>query len=811
MLAIIRKEIQTNLGSFGLMLAIAVFFLLVGFWLWFFPDTAIPDNKFATLQTLFELAPWIFLFILPALTMRSIAEEKSTGTLDLLRTKPVSMFEVVSSKFLAVMILILIILLISQIYTYSVYQLGYPVGNLDIGGTLGSYLGWLLLAGCFTAIGIFASAIASSQMIAFLLAAGLCFLFYIGPVFIATLPVFFGTLDYAIQWWSIQSHYQSMSRGVITWSDLCFFAGIMLFFLLAAGLVIQFAGSPKKSAWRTVLSNKGIWLALGFFLAAGFNLFSIDLTEDRRFTLGEETKTLIKSVDDIIYVNVLMDGNFPAAFTRLKKSALEKLKSFNQVNKKIQFTVEDPLDGDPAAVKANQESLKQQGVQATTLTVFNGKEKEQKIIYPYAIFHFGERQMPVNLLESQDPTASEDEILNRSVALLEFKFGNAIQKLRMNKNPVIAFTKGHGELVNIQTADLERTLRPIYSTGRIILDSVIQISKEIDVLVVAKPQKPFSNRDNFLIDQYLMNGGKILWCIDPLYVNTDTVNASNRLKQDFNPLPYDLNLDEIFFKYGWRLQPNIVMDYECTTVPLLMGYSGSTPQFEPKPWYFHPLVAPDGDHPIIHNLDRVGLFYPSTIDTIKTKMPILRTTLLSTSMHSRTQMSPSPVNFEIVRQALTPEQFNRGKQTVGLLLEGKFTSAFENRISAEFNKSLIQIGAEFRNESEPTKMIVFSDGDLIGNAINNRGEPMPLGFNFYEKRTYPANKNLILNCIEYLLDDRGIMQARNKDVKLRLLDEAQLKISGTTWRWINLILPVLTTLFLASIFTFWRKQRYATI
>ncbi len=810
MLAIIRKEIQSSLSSFSLMLAIAVFFLLIGLMLWFFPNTSIPDNKFSTLQSLFDIAPWLFLFIIPALTMRSIAEEKAMGTLDILKTKPISTMAIVCGKFIAIMLLIVLILAISQIYTYSVYQLGFPKGNMDLGGTLGSYIGWLWLAGCFTAIGIFASAKAASQMIAFLLAAGLCFLLYAGPSFIATLPIFVGRLDYTIAWLGIQAHYEALSRGAITGSDLFYFLGIILVFLVASATVIRNEGMRIRSNLVFLRTYKPLYIGGLCLILSCFNLFSIDLTEDKRFTIAKETKELLRSVDDIIYVTVLMDGKFPAAFTRLKKSTLEKLKGFNQVNKKIQFNLEDPLEGDIATVNSNQESLKQQGIQPTKLTVYNGKEQEQKIIYPYAIFHFGERQIPVNLLEGQDPNASEDEILNRSVALLEYKFGNAIQKLRMNKNPVIAFTKGHGELTSLQTADLERTLRPVYSTGRIILDSVVQISKEIDILVVAKPQLPFTTRDNFLMDQYLMHGGKIIWTIDPLFVNTDTVNASNRLKKDFLPLPYALNLEELFFKYGWRIQSNIVLDYACSGVPLLMGYSGSTPQFDLKPWYYHPLVTSTSNHPIVHNLDRIGLYYPATIDTVKTKLPIHRTILLTTSDHSRTQMSPSPVNFEIVRQPLQPEQFNREKQTVGMLLEGRFTSAFENRLSTEFNQALTQIGATFMPISEPTKMIVYSDGDLMANSIGPRGEPRPLGYNPYEQRTYPSNKNLMLNSIEYLLDDHQMMQARNKDVKLRLLDTAALRTNGGVWRWLNVCLPIVLILCIAWVFGFWRKQRYAT-
>ncbi len=795
------------ISSFSLMLAIAVFFVLLGLWLWIFPDTSILDNKFSSLQTLFELAPWLFLFIIPALTMRSIAEEKANGTLDILRSKPISIWGIVTGKFVATLIMVFIMVLICQIYTFSVGQLGFPKGNLDVGGTLGSFIAWVLLAACYISIGIFASAVSSSQMISFLLASVLCFLVYTGPAFLATLPVLVGNLDYALQWLGMESHYQSMSKGILTNNDFFYFTSVILVFLYLSSLVLKNSGNTysfKKSLLHPAMGFIVVSVSLSLL-----PFFSIDLTEDRRYTLGAETKSLIRTVDDIVYAEVLMDGRLPAAFTRLRKSAIEKLQDFNKINKNILFKQVDPLEGDREMVKANQEALRKDGISPTQLTVYNGKEQEKKIIYPYVVFHFGERIVPVNLLESKDTRMDEDEVLNRSVSLLEYKFANAIQKLKLKKNPVVVFTKGHGELTPLQTADLERTLRPVYSTGRMILDSVVKISNEIDVLLVAKPQHAFSTRDNFLVDQYIMNGGKVLWFIDPVFVNTDTVNAANRLKQDFIPLPYELNLDELFFKYGFRILPNVVLDYECTTIPLLTGYSGGNPQFEPKKWYFHPLIAPVSMHAIVKNLDRISTFYPATIDTVKTKSAISKTILLSSSDHSRTLTSPSPINFEMVRQSISADQFNRPAQPVALLAEGVFSSAFENRVSESLSNTLKQINAEYKLESSPTKMIVFSDGDLPANAISSRGEPAPLGFNMYEQVTYPGNKNLVMNSIEYLIDENNILNARNKEIRLRMLDDSKIEKNKTFWQWFNLILPVVFSFLIYFIADFYRKRKYA--
>lgn len=278
---------------------------------------------------------------------------------------------------------------------------------------------------------------------------------------------------------------------------------------------------------------------------------------------------------------------------------------------------------------------------------------------------------------------------------------------------------------------------------------------------------------------------------------------------DFIPLPYPLNLEELFFKYGFRILPNVVLDYECSTIPLLTGYTNGTPQFEPRPWYFHPLVAPQINHPVVKNLDRISLFYPATIDTVKTKTPLVKTILLASSMHSRTLLSPSGINFEMVRQLAEPNQFNRQSQPVGLLLEGIFSSAFENRLSESFSNMLDQTGISYKAYSVPNRMLVFSDGDLINNAVSSRGEPAPLGFNRYEQKTYPANKDLMLNSIEYLLDDHQIMAARNKEIRLRLLDAAVVRDQAGYWRWYNTLVPILIILMLNIGFYYWRKWKYA--
>lgn len=542
-------------------------------------------------------------------------------------------------------------------------------------------------------------------------------------------------------------------------------------------------------------------------IIAGAFYAHLDLTEERRYTLTRPTKALLREVKDRVYVQVLLEGDFPAGFKRLQDATRDMLADFRSVNPQIDYQFEDPGAGTVEEINSRRKALAQDGIVPVNLRVSDQGETSQKLVYPVAVFHYGSRRLPVKLLENESPTLSPEEVINNSVSLLEYKFANAVKKLMSPQRPVILLTEGHGELDELQTADLERSLRQFYDVDRVNLDSVVHLKPEVcALLVIAKPRFPFSEKDKFKIDQYAMHGGKIMWLIDRLGADLDSMRLSSR----FVPVDYPLNLEDQLFKYGVRIQPDLVLDMECTRIPLQVGQVGNAPQFDLFKWYYHPAVIPDGQHPVVKNLDRVELRFCSSIDTIRTKTDVRKTPVLTTSRYSRLQFSPIDLNFEILKYDPIPEKFDKGKQIVGVLLEGVFPSNFENRVSDEMMAGLMRLGVTYRSHSEPTRMLVVSDGDVAANFVRNREakEWLPLGLNRFEGHTY-ANKDLLLNAVEYLLDANGIIEARSREVKLRLLDTVRAKKEKSLWQALNIGLPLAFLGMFGWLFLYFRKRRYA--
>ncbi len=533
----------------------------------------------------------------------------------------------------------------------------------------------------------------------------------------------------------------------------------------------------------------------------------IDLTEEKRYTLTKPTRELLRSINDRIYVRVLLEGEFPAGFKRLRTATREMLEDFRSLNAYIDYQFEDPNKGSKEEVNARRKALLEEGIAPVNLNVRGEGESKSQIIYPTAIFHYGKRKVIVNLLENQSPTLTPDEVINNSISLLEYKFANAIKKLQAKGRPIILFTRGHGELDELQTKDLERSLRQFYDTDRITLDSVVHLpADKCALLIVARPRSAFSERDKFIIDQYIMGGGKVLWLIDRLDAGLDSLRHRKR----FIPQDYPLNIEDVLFKYGVRIQPDLVLDMECTQIPLQVGVVGNAPQFRLFPWPYHLAVLPTGNHPVVKNLDRVELCFCSSMDTIRTKTPVKKTVLLRSSKYSRLQFSPIELGFDIMGEELKPEYFNKGHQILGVLLEGEFPSAYENRVTEQMAQGLEQVGVVFRSVSEPTRMIVISDGDVAANFVRDREkkEWLPLGFNRFENATY-ANRDLLINAVEYLIEPGGVIEARSREVKLRLLDTVRAKEEKPLWQALNIGAPLFFLGLFGILFQWRRRRRYA--
>lgn len=566
----------------------------------------------------------------------------------------------------------------------------------------------------------------------------------------------------------------------------------------------------SRSKRSQSLLQFGLFCGIVLFINILANVFyaHFDLTEEKRFTLTQPTRELLRGLKDQVYVQILLEGEFPAGFKRLQTATREMLDDFRSESGFVDYQFDDPALGSLEDVNARRKALAEQGIAPVNLRVADQGETTQKLIYPVAIFRFGSRQVVVKLLENESGNLSPDEVINNSVSLLEYKFANAIKKILSPARPVILFTKGHGELDDLQLADFDQTLRAFYDTDRILLDSVVQIKPEdCALMVIAKPRSSFSEKDKFKIDQYIMQGGRILWLIDRMNADLDSMRVTGR----FVPIDYPLNIEDMLFKYGIRIQPDLILDLECTKIRLVVGQVGNSPQFDLFPWYFHLAVRPTGTHPVVKNLDRVDLRFCSSIDTIRTKTPVKKTPLLTSSQYSRLQFSPVDLNFEVLKYQPDPAKFNKGFQNVGVLLEGTFPSNYENRVSEEMMSGMKQLGLDFKPVSVPTRMLVISDGDVAANFVRNRAEKQwfPLGFNQNDNTTY-ANKDLLINAVEYLIDPDGVIEARSKEVKLRLLDNVRARDEKTLWQVLNIATPLLLLGLFAWIFNWRRKRRYAS-
>ncbi len=851
MVALLRKEINSFLNSLIGYVVIIVFLLINSLFLWVFPgDFNIPDFGYASLDSLFVIAPFVFLFLISAITMRMFAEEKRSGTIETILTKPLTDFQILFTKYLAGFLLVIFSLLPTLLYVISVYRLGQPIGNLDMGGTWGSYLGLLFLGACFVAIGMFASSLTDNQIIAFVVAVLLCGLAYLGFELIYSLDLF-GRFGLFIQSLGIQSHYASISRGVIDTRDVIYFLSLIyLFFMLTlmvigsrkweagggkqeAGSGRQEAGSGRQEAggsWQLTGSRKTnlrvsnlISFGMGLVMIIAVNIISsyvftrIDLTSEKRYSLSEPTKELLKDLDDIVYFKVYLEGDFPAGFKRLSNAVKEMLDEFRAYSSHIQYEFINPVEAStPAEVNARQEELIRKGLNPTDLQVKTTEGSSQQIIFPGAIVTYRSKELPLEFLQSQIGQTPE-EILNHSVQSLEYNISSMIHKLTVTAKPTIAFIEGHGELGEVEVYDITESLGEYYQVERVRIggkifaltqrdttaDGDMIIRNKYAAIIIAKPDSVFSEKDKFILDQFIMHGGKVLWLIDPVQATMDSLESSPTTVG----LAQDVNLEDMLFRYGVRLNPDLLLDLNALPIRMVTGTIGGQPQISFVPWYYFPVIFPLSDHPIVRNLNAVMTCFVSSLDTVGAD-DIKKTILLTTSEHTRILQSPVLIDLRITKEEPDPVLYRSAHIPIAVLLEGEFESVFKNRIPPQIQDSPL-IG--FREKSVPTGMIVLSDGDIIRNQLHaSQGYPLPLGFDQYTRQHF-GNRDLILNAVNYLCDDSGLIAARSKDIKLRLLDKTRLTSARTTIQLVNTLLPVVLILGYGIIRAYMRKRRYARV
>ena len=550
---------------------------------------------------------------------------------------------------------------------------------------------------------------------------------------------------------------------------------------------------------------------LGLFIAgllilnvASSSFFErLDFTKEKRYSLSENTKTLLSKIEDPLQVTVYLDGDFPAGFKRLRNSTRDLLADYRAYsNNKIRYDFVNPSSGDQETQQQIYQDLIEKGLEPTNLTVDNESGRIQKIIFPAALITYKGEQIAVNLFQNKQNTAPE-EVLNNSVQNLEYAFTSAIKKILSGGKPRIGFTEGHDELTDLQLADAMAALQYGYEAGRVDLKSItFEGLDRIKLLIVPKPDTEFTEAEKYKIDYFLMKGGSIFWAVDNVHAELDS------LKRVGSQLAFakKLNLDDMLFKYGIRINYDLIADMNCSQIPLSVGNIGGQAQIQLVPWLFYPVFIPGSNHPLVKNLDGIRSEFANTIDTIAIP-EVKKQVLLSTSPFNRLLRIPSLISLQMVEQEPDPENFKGKPQAVGVLLEGLFPSVFVNRPVPEGVSGQIRIPAK----SVPAKMIVVSDGDILKNQISSKdGSPFPLGFDRYTEQQF-GNKNFLLNIADYLTDDSGIIELRNKEIKIRLLDKARIRSEKLSWQLINILGPLLLIGIFAVLYHFYRKKRFSGV
>ncbi len=531
----------------------------------------------------------------------------------------------------------------------------------------------------------------------------------------------------------------------------------------------------------------------------------LDLTEDQRFTLTSSTENLLKEVDEVILIDILLDGELPSGYKRLRNRAEEVIKQFRNVNSRVEYAFRDPSAGTPKEVNLIRENLAKDGIFPGNLIVMEDDKKVEKLIYPYAIVKYGARRIPINLLEPQIKGENPEIMLNKSENTLEYKFAKTIRTLISKGLPRVLLTAGNGELVPSQTATFETGMKSTISTDRVDLDTTYYIPDDIEALIIANPKEPFSDRSKFMIDQYIMSGGKVIWIIESLDVNVDSINVNGV----YIPRPTNLGLDDMFFKYGVRVKQDLILDKVNSKIPQVIGQLGNKAQQELFPWVYYPLLESSNKHPIVNNIDRVYSNFPSTIESLPGRDELVHTDLLTSSRNSRFQTYPMRLSFETLKVEPRDEVYNKAHLPAAVLVEGRFESFFKNRVGEGMLQGLRDLGREFKEKSPPTSQVFITDAEIFKNlydAANNRISP--LGFNKWEPMVYNGNGEFAENLMDYLTDEYGLMEARTRNVQLRLLDQVKLSQDRLCWQLLNILGPIILVVFLGLIWHLIRRKRY---
>lgn len=801
MWSLYRKELNSFLSNITGYMVIVLFLLVNGLFLWVFPGNYnIFDSRIATLKPFFELAPMLYLLLIPAITMRMISDEKRMGTLELLLTRPLGRFQLILSKYLAALSLVFISLVPTLIFFITIWLLGSPAGNIDSGATWGSFAGLLFLASAYIAIGLFASALTSSQVVAFLIAVAASFSFYIGFEFVATTQIPLAIQNILLKL-GINNHYQSISRGVVDSRDLAYFIALTILFLW---ITKGFLNSNKKFKIKSFKNIAFVSVAaIASIVLIQNRLFRFDLTAEKRYSISQTTQSILEENTHPIFIELYLSGDLPPGMRQLQQNFNEKIEEYNAYSKQRIVLKETDLyqikNKDDREKRIN--NLIDFGIQPVNLQHKTDEGLSTKEIFPGAIVELNGFAMGINILKN-NPLMNDDQNINQSSELIEYELTKIIKSLMSNRQPTVAFLTGHGEANDYETGDIRYTLSTNYHVINTTAISLLS-NDTISTLIVADPQEAFSEPDKLAIDQFIMKGGNVLWCIDPVFANSDS------LSKGFRTIAFDreLNLRDQLFRYGVRINPDLILDAECLLYTINTAPIGQPTKFVQAPFYYAPLAIPSASHPIGRNLNRTMVEFVSSIDLVESSEKVSATPILTTSQYARTVTTPTEISLQI--STLQPQQLNLTQSyiTIGVLLEGEFQSVFQNRMTES-------LGIEQNNivsKSVATKQIVLADGGIIRNKYRNHNgniQLQPLGYDINSGQTF-GNRDFIVNCIDYLNDDQNITVLRTKAIKMRPLDKVKIKEERSKYQLLNIAAPILLFVIIGLTLSFLRRRKYS--
>lgn len=813
MWSICKKEWTQYFNGITGYLVIGLYLLLNGFFLFVYPSYNILHFGYVSLQVYFDFAPWFLMVLIPSVTMRTIAEERQSGTLELLQSLPVSSIQIVLGKFLGAFLIVLTAIAPTITYAFLLNHLS-TAGGLDWGALMGSYIGLISLAGIFVAIGIYASSRSKQNIVGLVLGMIIIFLLYQGFDGIANWGIFSNNTNYWLRYLGLQWHYQNISKGLVGSQDLFYFVSIIYLFLVGTREKMDNKKSKLLVFLPIVLVNIiSIWFS-----------FQWDATQDKRFTLSDASVEVIRKVEAPIQIRLYLQGDLPAHYQSLSNSTIDLLDKIQSLNpKQIDWKIETiHLDGKDSSQFYVYDSLVKLGLPIERLQTSvdkTSKRSEQLIMPGILVSQAGKEPIAIDLRSAkkyfkpynivQDvPVEDVDANFNAAASAVEFKLVHALYLMSRKTIPTIGYVVGNGEPVDYSVNDIGQLIRHQYDVKIVPLQNVFPDPRAINTLLIVKPKTSFSTLDKLKLDQYVMKGGNIIWAIDKLYAESDSLKNTNGSYVAFNR---GLQLDDLLFKYGVRINDDLVQDLQCAKLPVVVSVTeDGKPNIQRMPWPYYPFAMGNASHVITKNVDRILTQFPSSIDTVSAK-GIQKTILLTTDTNTRIIKTPALIALGSGMEASEWTSFTQRKVPIAVLLEGKFTSLFQNNISAAFRDSIVQhTNQDFiPTSNKSSKQIVISDASVFTNEVDKTNGPVPMGVLPYEE--YPfANAQFYTNAIGYLTEPASLMESRNKLYTLRLLDKSKIEAQSSFWQFILIGLPLFILILAYFIWNSIRKNVYSS-